>query len=91
MYFENLLFKINKSTKIITRGSDNVSDLSLSSTRVAAGHPEGFFEAFGNIYSEFADAIFAISNNKKYNQTFPSIDDGVKGIEFIFACPDFAT
>jgi len=77
--------EINKSTKIITRGSDNVSDLSLSSTRVAAGHPEGFFEAFGNIYSEFADAIFAISNNKTYKQTFPSIDDGVKGIEFIFA------
>ena len=42
---------------------------------------EGFFEAFANIYSEFADQIH--NRNKKYS--FPTIDDGVAGIKFIYA------
>ena len=74
--------ELNKSTKIITRASNDVSDFSLKSSRLAAGHPEGFFEAFSNIYTEFADCI--LSNNKT-NHTFPNIKDGVKGIKFIFA------
>jgi len=74
--------ELNKSTKIITRASNDVSDFSLKSSRLAAGHPEGFFEAFSNIYTEFADCI--LSNNKT-NHTFPNIEDGVKGIKFIFA------
>ncbi|SVC62376.1 uncharacterized protein METZ01_LOCUS315230, partial [marine metagenome] len=49
--------EINQPLKIITRGSDSVSDFSYQSSRVAAGHPEGFFEAFANIYTEFAEAI----------------------------------
>ena len=74
--------ELNQSTKIITRASNDVSDFSLKSSRLAAGHPEGFFEAFSNIYSEFADCILS---NKKTNHTFPDIEDGVKGIKFIFA------
>ena len=50
---------------------------------MAAGHPEGFFEAFANIYTEFAELIH--NKRKKRIYTFPSIDDGVKGIKFIFA------
>ena len=74
--------ELNKSAKIITRASNDVSDFSLKSSRLAAGHPEGFFEAFSNIYTEFADCILS---NKKTNHTFPNIEDGVKGIKFIFA------
>jgi hypothetical protein len=59
-----------------------VSSFSLESSRLAAGHPEGFFEAFANIYTEFADAI---TSSKKNNYSFPEIEDGVRGIKFIFA------
>ena len=80
----NLKFtELNKPTKIITRASNQVSNFSLKSSRVAAGHPEGFFEAFANIYTEFADSIVLKKKNKDIK--FPSIDDGVKGIKFIFA------
>ena len=75
--------ELNKSMKIITRASKEVSALSMESSRLAAGHPEGFFEAFANIYTEFADSI-RNKNRKKINQ-FPSIKDGVKGIKFVFA------
>jgi predicted dehydrogenase len=73
---------LNKSSRIITRANNDVSNFSLESSRLAAGHPEGFFEAFANIYTEFADAI---TSSKKTNYTFPDIEDGVKGIKFMFA------
>ena len=76
---------LDKPTQIITRASNQVSDFSFQSSRLAAGHPEGFFEAFANIYTEFAEAIIAKINGATHNSTFPSIDDGVKGIKFIFA------
>jgi predicted dehydrogenase len=77
--------ELGEPTKIITRASKNVSELSLQSSRLAAGHPEGFFEAFANIYTEFAESIYLKNNNKNISQIFPGIDDGVKGIKFIFA------
>jgi len=76
---------LNKSSRIITRANNDVSNFSLGSSRLAAGHPEGFFEAFANIYTEFADAI---TSSKKTNYSFPGIEDGVKGIKFMFAAKD---
>ena len=76
--------ELGEPTKIITRASKTVSNLSLQSSRVAAGHPEGFFEAFANIYTEFADSIQKRKKNKKFNYVHPTIKDGVKGIKFIF-------
>ena len=82
----NLKFTpLNKSSRIITRANNDVSKFSLESSRLAAGHPEGFFEAFANIYTEFAHAI---TFSKKSNFTFPGIEDGVKGIKFIFAAKE---
>ena len=82
----NLKFtELNKPTKIITRASNTVSEFSIRSSRIAAGHPEGFFEAFANIYTEFADSIIDYKKNKKSKLIHPSIEDGVKGIKFIFA------
>ena len=77
--------ELNSSTKIITRASDVVSDLSIQSSRVAAGHPEGFFEAFANIYTEFADSIQANLKKNKKKSVHPTVNDGVMGIKFIFA------
>ena len=77
--------ELDKSTKIITRASNAVSNLSIQSSRVAAGHPEGFFEAFANIYTEFADSIQSAKNKNKSKSLHPTVDDGVKGIKFIFA------
>ena len=77
--------KLNSSTQIITRASDAVSDLSIQSSRVAAGHPEGFFEAFANIYTEFADSIQNATSKNKKATVHPTVYDGVIGIKFIFA------
>lgn len=77
--------ELNKPVQLITRGSSMVSDFSLESSRVAAGHPEGFFEAFANIYTEFSEEINSRKKNIISTPSFPTISDGVKGIKFIFA------
>ena len=84
MYAEPAVFTY-KTSVAGSNPNDPVSDLSIQSSRVAAGHPEGFFEAFANIYTEFADAI---TSSKKTNYTFPSIEDGVKGMKFMFAAKE---
>jgi predicted dehydrogenase len=57
-------------------------------TRIPAGHPEGYLEAFANIYRNVACCIQARLGNEKVNplcEDFPTVDDGVRGMEFIDA------
>ncbi len=54
--------------------------------RLPSGHPEGFFEAFANIYAAAFDAIVAKSEGKsveRINTIFPNVHDGVEGMLFI--------
>lgn len=67
-------------------GGAGVSDRSTAATRIPAGHPEGFLEAFAMLYSNFADALESIESGKqKPNDDFdfPRINDGVRGMAFI--------
>jgi len=54
-------------------------------TRIPFGHPEGYLEAFGNIYQEIFRAVRAEVAGKKVPKTcdFPTIDDGIEGMLFI--------
>lgn len=58
----------------------------MKATRIPGGHPEGFIEAFANLYREMARAIRDRLENKPYeedNYDFPTIEDGVRGMAFI--------
>lgn len=58
------------------------SKLSLDGTKLPAGHPEGIFDSMANIYLGVAKAI----RGKKYNDgEFPTMEDGVRGMNFIEA------
>lgn len=74
--------------RLITRGGAGTSSASARVTRVPAGHPEGYLEAFATIYSEAANAIEAHRNGKKPDSAviYPTVDDGLKGVAFIDAC-----
>jgi len=67
------------------RGNGYVGDTAKKFTRIPAGHPEGYLEAFANIYQEAFRAIRAEVAGKKMpsNLDFPTIDDGVEGMAFI--------
>jgi len=67
------------------RGNDYLSSHLAAFTRIPAGHPEGYLEAFANIYLEAFRAIEAEVSGKKQpkNLDFPTIEDGVYGMAFI--------
>lgn len=56
-------------------------------TRLPAGHPEGFIEAFGNLYRNFAMHITAVNNGHKPDLAadYPGINEGVRGMKFLEA------
>jgi predicted dehydrogenase len=57
-------------------------------TRVPAGHPEGYIEAFANLYRNFAKCIQARLANTAIEavyQDFPTVEEGVRGMKFIEA------
>lgn len=75
----------DKPKEVWRRGNGYVGKAASAVTRVPAGHPEGYLEAFGNIYREAFRAIRAEVNGEKIPKDcdFPTIDDGVEGMVFI--------
>jgi len=71
------------------RGNDYVGDKSPAAaraTRLPAGHPEAFFEAFANNYLNFADTIRAKLTRTRPDplaKDFPDVKDGLRGMLFI--------
>ena len=67
-------------------GGPGVSEAAADATRLPAGHPEGFLEAFALLYRNFADTLLAQRAGRKpseQNLDFPTIADGVRGMAFI--------
>lgn len=71
--------------QIWRRGNGYLAPELSAFTRIPAGHPEGYLEAFGNIYLEAFKAIRAEVSGKKIpkNLDYPTIADGVEGMLFI--------
>jgi predicted dehydrogenase len=76
-----------QSSRKITRGGAGSGAAAARVTRVPSGHPEGYLEGFANIYSEVARAIRAARDGSKLDRAvvFPTVEDGLKGMEFIEA------
>ena len=83
----NLIVKHQDKPRQIYRTA--VGDLhpeAQAHTRIPAGHPEGFLEAFANIYRNFAFCKQARLAGKEPDPVyvdFPTIDDGIRGMQFI--------
>ena len=77
--------KLNPSkgaVRLLERGFFN-ADFSKKFSRIKFGHPEGYLDAFANIYREFATSLKSNSNKKYY---FPNEDEGLETAKFIDAC-----
>ncbi len=76
----------DKPEEIYKRGNDYLSDAASYNNRVPAGHPEGFIEAFANVYSNVAEVITARRSGDAPNELaldFPTVEDGARGVHFI--------
>ncbi len=68
----------------ITRGGAGAMSAAEDVTRIPAGHPEGYLEAFGTLYREIADHLS--EPNSAEIETVPGIAEAVAGMAFIDAC-----
>lgn len=75
--------------QILSAARDYLGPESRAASRIPAGHPEGFYEAFGNIYREFCRHLL---DQKKgtaddpESYFYPKADAGVDGVRFVRAC-----
>jgi predicted dehydrogenase len=76
--------------KVYTRnGGPYLGAAAGAATRIPSGHPEGYLEAFANIYAAAFDAIAKRANKEKFetvNTVYPNVYDGVEGMLFITKC-----
>jgi predicted dehydrogenase len=79
-----------KPHEIYTRaGGPYLADVAGAATRIPSGHPEGYLEAFANIYTAAFDDIVKRAGGGKIDSSksvYPSVADGVDGMNFITQC-----
>lgn len=76
----------DKPTEIVRVGSGYMSDIAKHNTRTPGGHPEGYLEAFANIYRNFSLTVRAKMNGETPKAEwldFPTVEDGIRGMQFI--------
>lgn len=82
-----LLWKpLDEPVQVLRAGTGYLSDAATSNTRLPAGHPEGYLEAFANIYVAFHSAVQDFKSGKYKSVTdydFPNVDDGIRGMAFV--------
>src|SRR5215217_8625214 len=81
-----LLKWLDKPTEVLRAGSAYLSDIARHNSRTPGGHPEGYLEAFGNIYRNFALTVWGQINNTPVDSKvieFPSVNEGIRGMAFI--------
>lgn len=83
-----LVHRLGKPTEVWRTGNDYVGENAAHASRTPFGHPEGYLEAFANIYKNFADHILAVEAGETPDvkvTDYPKIDDGIRGMAFINA------
>ena len=83
-----MTYRVNgQPHRIYTRGGGSyLGELAGRSTRIPAGHPEAFLEAFANVYTAAFDDMVKRADGQKFDAStslYPNVGDGVDGMNFI--------
>jgi predicted dehydrogenase len=84
---------LNANPVAYSRGGPGLHNDAEISARIPQGHPEGYLEAFGNIYNGAIDAIIACNQGTeptRMAQLNPDINDGLRGVQFVERCVESA-
>ena len=76
---------LNGQPQILSRGGFKTSPSADAVTRIPSGHPEGYLEAFANLYTEIADRLQAGEGHARAEILCPTVEDGARGVAFMFA------
>jgi predicted dehydrogenase len=77
---------LDKPAEIYRTGGGYNSTFAAHNTRVPAGHPEGYLEAFGNLYRNFVLTVRAKMNGEQPKEEwldFPGVEEGIRGMAFV--------
>jgi predicted dehydrogenase len=64
-------------------GHSYLSDAAKAASRMPAGHPEGYVEAFANIYRAFIEDVRRVGSGRPPVRDYPGVRDGLRGLRFI--------
>jgi len=81
--------RLGEPGQTLSRGRDPFYPAAQAYSRIPSGHPEGYFEAFANIYKTYIGALASIKAGKKpeaADMDFPTIEMGIDGVRFIGKC-----
>lgn len=82
-----LLFETqNEPSRVLERGMGYLSAAALENDRIGAGHPEGLFEAWSNMYRKFATAIACLDRGRPIDFWYPDIRAGAEGVRWVENC-----
>lgn len=73
-------------TQRLRTGGNYLSELAATNTRTPMGHPEGYLEAFANIYRSFASRVRSLADDKPFDELgldSQGIEEAVRGMNFI--------
>ena len=76
----------DRPAELVRTGNGYMGGFAKANTRTPGGHPEGYIEAFANIYRNFANTVRAVRAGVEPEAEwldFPGIEDGVRGMQFI--------
>ncbi|MET0498827.1 MAG: Gfo/Idh/MocA family oxidoreductase [Steroidobacteraceae bacterium] len=79
---------MGEQPRYIARGGAGAGTAATLSTRLPSGHPEGYIEAFAQIYTDAAELIAATNENRTPSAgalLVPTVTDGLRGVRFIHA------
>jgi predicted dehydrogenase len=79
---------LGQPLRTIRRGSAGTGRAAAHATRIPSGHPEGYLEAFAQLYSDLAEQITANREKRAPNpdsMLAPGVSEGVDGVRFIHA------
>ncbi|MFL5702192.1 MAG: Gfo/Idh/MocA family protein [Ktedonobacteraceae bacterium] len=80
-----LIFKApNQPGQMLRTGLPYMSEEAKQLTRLPAGHPEGFYEAFANIYKLVIADIRRVQEGQQPVGGYPNVYDGLRGIQFVY-------
>ena len=74
-----------RAWELFRAGGPYLSDAAGYATRTPAGHPEGYLEAFANIYRDFMADVRRTADGEMPQQHYPGIDEGLRGMRFVAA------
>ncbi|MGE5623635.1 MAG: Gfo/Idh/MocA family protein [Methanocella sp.] len=84
---------LGQPVQTLSRGAGYLYPQAARLARIPTGHPEGYFEAFANIYSTFAGALLKKKAGEPLTAEdldFPTAEDGLAGVRFITKCVESA-